>query len=395
MLIYCTIQKRTTQVQTPAQIAAATAAAAAATAAASATSASATAAAAAKAAAVPVLSTNPTTAATGTPDNSAGNQAASAAAQSTTISNLPNQAAIGSFVGQQAIAAQQQTNQQTIETSNFQAAQALAKSNLDVQQAEEQAQQTTAEQNAYAAENQQVQGAEEQIGSTKTQAKSQYSTLVSNYAARGIKVGAGVSSEPDTSSVSSDANGQLSITPGSASKSPLAQLVAYQSNANLQIANQATNLANADALATGEIKSGTAAFETAMSDQLAEFNAQQAQDLSQFNTALLFNQNAFNENQIQALAAYQQGNTFDQNNAQMSLSAMASADSLAEQFTQQNLESYDTSLWLNAFSSILNKGASLASNIQPWQSPQPTVAATWNGDTWGLSGDEPMSGSGY
>ena len=379
--------KTNTQVQTPDQIAAAAKAAADQSAAATSN--------AQTAAATPALSTNPTQAATGTPDLSAGNKTAAAAAASTTISNLPDQAAVGSFIGNQEIQAQQQTNQQTIETNNFVAAQSLAASKFNTQQGEQQSQQTTSEQNAYVSANEQVQSAQEQIGSEKASAAAGQSTIVSNAALRGIRVSAGAANPSQTPDLVSDSNGKLSISNKGAlyQGSPLAQLVAYQSNANLEIANAETGTASASNLASSEIVSGTAAFEQNMSDQLAEFNAQQAQDLSQFNTELTFNQNAFNENQAQSLAAYQQGNTFNQINNQIDLSQQTSESALAEQFTQENLQSYDTSLWINAFSDIISQssGAAQKFGVTQYQTPEPTLIGT----DWGMASEEPMSGRGY
>ena len=322
---------------------------------------------------VPILTANPTIPAVGTPNLSAGNKVAAATAAGTTVANLPNPDALGSFVGNQEIAAQQETNQLTIETNNFQAAQALAASQFNTQQGEQQAAQTTAEQGAYTSANEQVQASEEQIGTGKAQAASGYSTLVSNAAARGIKVTPGTANAPGTPQVTSDQNGKLSVTPGSSSVSPLAQLISYQSNANLEIANDETNAASAENLATSQIQSGTAEFETQMSDQLAEFNAQQTQDLSEFNTGLIFNQNAFNENQQQALAAYVQGQTFNQVNTQVDLAGQTQESALAEKFTQENLQSYDTSLWLNFFSNEIGQASAGMSKLSVPTYEEPAV----------------------
>jgi hypothetical protein len=118
------------------------------------------------------------------------------------------------------------------------------------------------------------------------------------------------------------------------------QLAAYERTANLQIGNEAENIAGASNLATSEIQSGT-----------KEFEAQQAQNLA-----------TFTQKQAQVMAGANLG--YDQSVA---------AFNQQEAFTQTNLQTYDSSLWLSAFSSIVSEGSSLLGSL--WTPKQQTPAA--------------------
>ena len=226
--------------------------------------------------------------------------------------------------------------QQNIEQLTTNQAQDLT--TYKAQQALEEQNQTTAEQNAYTSANEQLQSSQEQLGSERAAAQSGASGLIAGAATRGIKVGSGaVQSGADTGKgdIVSNPDGSVSYAKAApniydSQSSPLAQLAAYEQKANLQIGNEAENIVGASDLATGEIKSGTAAFE-----------AQQAQNLG-----------TFTQKQAQVLAGANLG--YDQSVA---------AFSQTESFTQTNLQTYDSSLWLSAFSSIVSEGTSLMGQL--------------------------------
>ena len=236
----------------------------------------------------------------------------------------------------QADTLKEQQEQQNIAQLATNQAQDLA--SYQSQQGLEEGQQTTAEQNAYTSANQQLRSSQEQLGGERAAAQSGASTLISNAATRGIKVGSGaVQSGADTGKgdIVSNPDGSVSYAKAApniydSQSSPLAQLAAYEQKANLQIGNEAENIVGASNLATGEIKSGTAAFE-----------AQQAQNLG-----------TFTQKQAQVMAGANLG--YDQSVA---------AFNQQEAFTQTNLQTYDSSLWLSAFSSIVSEGSSLLGSL--------------------------------
>ena len=226
------------------------------------------------------------------------------------------------------------------------------------QQALEETNQSTAEQNAYVSANDQLRSSQEQLGSNIAGVESQASGIIAGAASRGIKVGSGaVQSAAATGKgdITTNPDGSVSYSkPGAniydSSSSPLAQLAAYETSANRSIANEAEGVVGASNLATGEIQSGTAAFE-----------AQQGQNLG-----------TFQQNQAQVLAGANLG--YDQSVA---------AFNQQEDFTKTDLQTYDSSLWLAAFSSVASTGASLVGSLwtpKAYVAPQVTVASYQSSD---------------
>src|SRR5208282_5554473 len=310
---------------------------------------------------------------------------------------------------------QDQLNQynqiQNINALQTQQARTLANYQSEMQTQEQS--ETEGEQSAYASAFSSIGTAEEQIGSQQVQAAQGASEIVSNAAARGIKVGpgavqsagvagqgsqlsmeqgengqaavagtvaktaesaqsgtdpatvasdsaSGISSSgsgsgqtgsltwvPATAGATDSASGitgqagsqvtpavaatpaQLSVTPGTtniydSASSPLAQLAAYERNANLQIGQEESQVAVAGNAQLTGIANQAATFETG---------------------------------QQQQLLAVEQSQEDTMESAYLGLSQSESAMTQNEAFTQQNLSTYDTSLWLNAFSNILSTGA--------------------------------------
>ena len=239
-----------------------------------------------------------------------------------------------------------QQEQQNIAQLTTNQAQDLA--SYKSQQALEETNQSTAEQNAYVSANDQLRSSQEQLGSNIAGVESQASGIIAGAASRGIKVGSGaVQSAAATGKgdITTNPDGSVSYSkPGAniydSSSSPLAQLAAYETSANRSIANEAEGVVGAANLATGEIQSGTAAFE-----------AQQTQ-----------NMNTFQQKQAQVLAGANIG--YDQSVA---------AFNQQESFTATNLQTYDSSLWLAAFSSVVSEGTSLLTTLwTPKATPQVT-----------------------
>ena len=232
------------------------------------------------------------------------------------------------------------------------------------QQALEETNQSTAEKNAYTSANDQLRGAQEQLGANRAGVNKQASGIVAGAAARGIKVGnEAVQSAGDTGKgdITTNPDGSVSYSkPGAniydSSSSPLAQLAAYETSANRAIANEAEGVVGASNLATGEIKSGTAAFE-----------AQQAQNIG-----------TFQQKQAQVLAGANLG--YDQSVA---------AFNQQEAFTATNLQTYESSLWLAAFASVVSEGTSLLGRL--WTPKVKTPESYYNGMMWGQSASEPKS----
>jgi hypothetical protein len=244
---------------------------------------------------------------------------------------------------------------------------------------------TEGEQAAYTSAFSSIGSAEQQIGSEQAQAASGASSIVAGAAARNLKVGPGavqsagsagqgqqlsmtpgvngaaagagsvaktaedalsgtnpVSGATDSAAGITAATGsqvtpavaatpaQLSVTPGQQNiydpaSSPLTQLAAYERNANLQIGQEQAQIATAGNAQLKGIANQTANFETGQQQGLLGFEQNQ-------------------ENQLES--------------AYLGESQSASAMTQQENFTQQNLSNYDSSLWLNAFSSILSESAS-------------------------------------
>ena len=239
-----------------------------------------------------------------------------------------------------------QQEQQNIAQLTTNQAQDLA--SYKSQQALEETNQSTAEQNAYVSANDQLGSSQEQLGSNIAGVESNASGIIAGAASRGIKVGSGaVQSAAATGKgdIVTKSDGSVSYdkaTPNiyDSSSSPLAQLAAYETSANRAIANEAEGVVGSSNLATSEIASGTAAFE-----------AQQTQ-----------NMNTFQQKQAQVLAGANIG--YDQSVA---------AFNQQESFTATNLQTYDSSLWLAAFSSVVSEGTSLLTTLwTPKATPQVT-----------------------
>ena len=217
------------------------------------------------------------------------------------------------------------------------------------QQALEEQKQTTAEQNAYTSANDQLRGAQEQLGANRAGVNKQASGIVAGAAARGIKVGnEAVQSAGDTGKgdITTNPDGSVSYSkPGAniydSSSSPLAQLAAYETSANRSIANEAEGVVGASNLATGSIRSGTAEFEAQQAENLKGFATQQQQ---QMDSAHL------DQSQLEARAHLEE-------------SIQASVFTQTESFTQTNLQTYDSSLWLAAFASVVSEGTSLLGSL--------------------------------
>lgn len=254
----------------------------------------------------------------------------------------------------QSDALQEQQEQQNIAKLTTDQASDLA--SYKSQQALEETNQSTAEQNAYVSANDQLRSSQEQLGSNIAGVESQASGIIAGAASRGIKVGSGaVQSAAATGKgdITTNPDGSVSYSkPGAniydSSSSPLAQLAAYETSANRAIDNEAEGVVGSSNLATSEIASGTAAFE-----------AQQTQ-----------NMNTFQQKQAQTLASANLG--YDQSVA---------AFNQQEAFTQTNLQTYDSSLWLAAFSSVVSEGTSLLGSLTPkaYVAPQVTVASSYGG----------------
>ena len=250
-----------------------------------------------------------------------------------------------------------QQEQQNIAQLTTNQAQDLA--SYKSQQALEETNQSTAEQNAYVSANDQLRSSQEQLGSNIAGVESQASGIIAGAASRGIKVGSGaVQSAAATGKgdITTNPDGSVSYSkPGAniydSSSSPLAQLAAYETSANRSIANEAEGVVGAANLATGEIQSGTAAFEAQQGQNLGTFQQKQAQVLAGANLGY-----------DQSVAAFNQ----------------------QESFTATNLQTYDSSLWLAAFSSVVSVGASLVGSLwtpKAYVAPQVTVASSdWGYD---------------
>jgi hypothetical protein len=279
-----------------------------------------------------------------------------------------------------ALAKKQKAEADALAISNLKASDALAQSqeqdrvtklasdqatNLGLykeQQALEEKNQTTAEQNAYTSANDQLQGAQEQLGSNRAGVASQGSSIIAGAAARGIKVGSGAvqsASNAGKGDIVTNKDGTVSYAKGAPSvydsgSSPLAQLASYEINASKALENEAQNTVDTTNLATGEIVSGTAAFNAQQAENLKTFSTQQSE---QMGSALLDQSQTLarmNLAESQASSTYAQQEQFQ-----------SDVFTQTESFTQTNLQTYDSSLWLAAFASVFSDATSLLKMINP------------------------------
>jgi hypothetical protein len=308
--------------------------------------------------------------------------------------------------------------QQLQNINDLQTRQATDLANFQVDQATRETAQTEAEQSAYTSAAENISQGEEAIGSNVASAVQGGSNIIANAASRGIRVGAGA-----VQSVASEGQGtQLTMTPGEngtpavagqaevdantqtmtdpttgkpvtattagqtakavtpaveatpasldvtqgnvdiydSAASPLTLLAAQERNANTLIENQRTQVASAANAELTGIADETATFETGQANALLGATTQQAEQL---NTAYL---------------------GYDE-----SVSALGQQ----EAFTAQNLETYDTSLWLNAFSSILSTGSGIAGKLyNPMQTAQQEATTTDQGSG---NDDDPSAWGNY
>ena len=308
--------------------------------------------------------------------------------------------------------------QQLQNINDLQTRQATDLANFQVDQATRETAQTDAEQSAYTSAAENISQGEEAIGSNVASAVQGGSNIIANAASRGIRVGAGA-----VQSVASEGQGtQLTMTPGEngtpavagqaevdantqtmtdpttgkpvtattagqtakavtpavaatpasldvtqgnvdiydSAASPLTLLAAQERNANTLIENQRTQVASAANAELTGIADETATFETGQANALLGATTQQAEQL---NTAYL---------------------GYDE-----SVSALGQQ----EAFTATNLETYDTSLWLNAFSSILSTGSGIAGKLyNPMQTAQQEATTTDQGSG---NDDDPSAWGNY
>ena len=313
---------------------------------------------------------------------------------------------------------QLQEAQQLENINKLQTNQATNLANFQADQAAKETDQTESEQSAYASAAENISQGEEAIGSNVVSAVQGGSNIIANAASRGIRVGAGA-----VQSVASEGQGtQLTMTPGEngtpavagqaevdantktmtdpttgnpvtattagqtakavtpavaatpasldvtqgnvdiydSAASPLTLLAAQERNANTLIENQRTQVASAANAELTGIADTSATFETGNANAALDFTTQQAETLN---------------------AAYM---GYDQ-----SVSALGQQ----EAFTATNLESYDTSLWLNAFSSILSTSAGIAGKLyNPMQTAQQEATTTDQGSG---NDDDPSAWGNY
>ena len=319
---------------------------------------------------------------------------------------------------QQKQADQLQESQQLANINRLQQDQATNLANFQADQAAKETAQTESEQSAYTSAAENISQGEEAIGSNVASAVQGGSNIIANAASRGIRVGAGA-----VQSVASEGQGtQLKMTPGEngtpavagqaevdantktmtdpttgkpvtattagqtakavtpavaatpasldvtqgnvdiydSAASPLTLLAAQERNANTLIENQRTQVASAANAELTGIADTSATFETEKANNALDFTTQQAETLD---------------------AAYM---GYDQ-----SVSALGQQ----EAFTATNLESYDTSLWLNAFSSILSTGSAMAGKLyNPMQTAQQEATTTDQGSG---NDDDPSAWGNY
>ena len=143
--------------------------------------------------------------------------------------------------------------------------------------------------------------------------------------------------------------------------SPLTQLAAYEQNVNLAIQNEQTNVAAA----------GNAEL-TGIAQQAADFETNQAENLLGFQT-----------NQNNNLAAAEERLSNDQSLAGLGENIGASTAAMQESFTSSNLASYDSSLWLSAFSQISSDAVSLLGKITPKTYAAPAAPSVLAAPAWG------------
>jgi hypothetical protein len=229
------------------------------------------------------------------------------------------------------------------------------------QQALEESNQSTSERSAYTTANLQLTGAQDQLASQRVAAQGGASTLVSNSAARGLKVGEGaVKSGQDIAkgNITTNADGSVSYSEAPTNiydpnASPLVQLAVYERNANKQIARQGEATVGAANLATGQIQSGTQAFMSQAAQNMQGFTTNQSATMG---SALL------DQQQLAARAAlgeWTQASVFKQE----------------EEFTATNLQNYQSSLWLSAFSNVVDTGTSLLGKLWTPKVSTPTVSS--------------------
>ena len=313
---------------------------------------------------------------------------------------------------------QLQEAQQLENINQLQTNQATNLANFQADQAAKETAQTEDEQSAYTSAAENISQGEEAIGSNVASAVQGGSNIIANAASRGIRVGAGA-----VQSVASEGQGtQLTMTPGEngtpavagqaevdantktmtdpttgkpvtattagqtakavtpavaatpasldvtqgnvdiydSAASPLTLLAAQERNANTLIENQRTQVASAANAELTGIADTSATFETGKASAALDFTTQQAETLN---------------------AAY------------MGYDESVSALGQQEAFTATNLESYDTSLWLNAFSSILSIGSGIAMKLyNPMQTAQQEATTTDQGSG---NDDDPSAWGNY
>ena len=129
----------------------------------------------------------------------------------------------------------------------------------------------------------------------------------------------------------------------------MTQLAAYQQKINLAIRNEQVNVATAG---NAELKG--------IAQQAADFETNQAENLLGFQTT-----------QNNNLAAAQTRLSNDQSLAGLGENIAASTAAMQEAFTATNLQAYDSSLWLSAFSQIASDSVSLLERIKIPTYPDP------------------------
>ena len=158
---------------------------------------------------------------------------------------------------------------------------------------------------------------------------------------------------------------QLDVTQGNvdiydSASSPLTLLASQERNANTLITNQRNQVADAANAELTGIADQTASFETGKANAALDFTTQQAETLN---------------------SAYQ--------GYEESVSALGQQ----EAFTAANLETYDTSLWLNAFAGMLNTDVGIAAKLyNPMKTTEDDPTAT---DSGAGNDDDPYAWGNY
>ena len=239
------------------------------------------------------------------------------------------------------------------------------------QQALEEQRQSTEERAAYLSANYQLKGAQQQIGAQRAAAQGGGSTLIANAANRGIKVGEGaVKSAQDIAkgNITTNADGSVSYAAAAPNiydpaSSPLMQLAVYERSANKAIAAQGEATVGASNLATGEIASGTRQFMAQQGQNRAGFVQGQDQSMAAFELGQAQNVESLLSTQGMDLRATELAYAQGLESAQLGYNQMRDTILQDQAFTETNLETYKSSLWLSAFSNIVDAGTSVLGKL--------------------------------